>query len=161
MSKVVLVCALLVVAALLGRWWQTRSGRFRAAEPTAAPAGPRAAAEAGAVTTPAREILTSADLAAPLGQRATFVQLSSEVCAACVSTRRVLGALASEHPGVVHVEIDAADRLDLVRRFSVLRTPTTLVLDHDGVVVGRMTGGTDRRQALTALESCPDVAPAR
>ena len=162
MTKIVLVSALLLVAAALGRWWQVRNGRFRA--PTHAPAAPAASSpghDAVAAATSGDAVLTSEELGVQRGARATFVQLSAEVCSACASTRRVLMAVAAEHPGVVHVELDAAEHLDLVRRFSVMRTPTTLVLAHDGTVVGRMSGGTDRRQALTALESCPDVAPAR
>jgi len=161
-AKVVLVGALLVVAAALGRWWQARNGRFRATSAATAPdsTSPPGSDEVAPTTEP-REVLTSDVLGVPLGDRATFVQLSAEVCSACASTRRVLAAVSAEHPGVLHVELDAAEHLDLVRRFSVMRTPTTLVLAHDGTVVGRMSGGTDRRQALTALESCPDVAPAR
>lgn len=186
MPKLALVGAVLVAASVLGLWWRARNGRFRATSSGASLAGslrvtvgqvadPQPADEQTARTrstrdrsartrsadVPSDERLTRDDLGVDLGVRATFVQLSAEVCSACRSTARVLSGLVAERPDVVHVELDVADHLDLVRRFSVLRTPTTLVLDHAGVVVGRMTGGTDRRQALTALESCPDVAPAR
>ena len=59
------------------------------------------------------------------------------------------------------VEIDVTEHLDLVRRFDVMRTPTVLVLDAGGVVVGRMSGALDRRHALAALESCPGTVSAR
>ena len=105
--------------------------------------------------------LTAAELGAPLGARATFVQFSSEVCAPCRRTHAVLAQLVSEHEGLSHVEMDVVEHLDLVRRFGIMRTPTTLLLDAHGVVVGRMSGATDRRHALAALEaSCPGGVPA-
>ena len=67
----------------------------------------------------------------------------------------MLEQLVSEHDDLSHVEMDVVEHLDLVRRFSIMRTPTTLLLDARGVVVGRMSGATDRRHALTALEACP------
>lgn len=155
MTGVALVALVVVLATVLGLVWRRRNGQFHAA--AAVPAEPADAAPAAEP----REVLGVADLGTPLGERATFVQFSSEVCSACRGTRQVLSAVAADHDGVVHVELDAAEHLDLVRRFSVLRTPTTLVLGRDGELVGRMSGGTDRRQALVALASCPDVAPAR
>ncbi|UJP40175.1 thioredoxin family protein [Cellulomonas palmilytica] len=151
MKEVALVAVVLALTSVLGLVWQRRNGRFRAVAPADATAGDAAT----------RVVLTSDDVTAPLGARATFLQVSSEVCSACRSTHRVLSAVAAEQPGVVHVELDAVQHLDLVRRLDVLRTPTTFVLAHDGTVVGRMSGATDRPQALAALASCPDVAPAR
>ncbi|WP_087509881.1 thioredoxin family protein [Cellulomonas iranensis] len=140
----VLVLAVLALASVIGLVWRARNGRFRAS------------GGSGSAADDARDArLGVEDLGVASGERATFVQLSSEVCAACRSTHRVLSAVAATEPGVVHVELDAAQRLDLVERFGVLRTPTTLVLGPDGAVVGRMSGATDRAQALAALASCP------
>jgi len=168
MRGVALVVAVLALASVLGLAWRARNGRFRATPPSTppVPAVDRSAADAtsaaststASTLTDARatvETLTAADLGVALGARATFVQLSSEVCSACRATRTVLEGVAAAEPGVVHVELDVAEHLDLVRRFGVMRTPTTLVLAHDGTLTGRMSGGTDRRQALTALASCP------
>lgn len=82
-----------------------------------------------------------------LGGRATLLQLSTEVCAPCRATARVLGQLSSDD--VRHVEIDIAERPDLVSRFNVLQTPTTLILDRDGVVRSRI-GGAVRRDVIVA-----------
>ena len=98
---------------------------------------------------------------AALGSELTFLQFSSEVCTPCRRAAVVLGQLATERPGLAHVEIDVTEHLDLVRRFDVMRTPTVLVLDAGGVVVGRMSGALDRRHALAALESCPGTVSAR
>lgn len=139
--RVLLVVGVLAAAVALGLLWRARNGRFAAA---------------GAEVTPT---LGAADLGAPTGSRATFVQLSSETCAPCRSTAAVLRDLTAAEPGVAHVELDAAERIDLVRRFGVLRTPTVLVLDGAGAVRGRFSGGTTPAQARAALDAVVAVAP--
>lgn len=89
--------------------------------------------------------------AAELGERATLVQFSSAFCAPCRVTRRILGDVAQVVPGVTHVEIDAEQHLDLVRRLGVARTPTTLVLDSAGREVTRAAGAPRTDQVLAAL----------
>ncbi|QTX05034.1 TlpA family protein disulfide reductase [Agromyces archimandritae] len=84
-----------------------------------------------------------------LGERATLVQFSTEFCGQCPGVARSLGALAGEVDGVRHVEIDLTNRADLVTRFNVLQTPTTLILDADGVQRGRI-GGVPRPGAVRA-----------
>uniref|UniRef100_A0AAU1IB62 Thioredoxin family protein n=1 Tax=Streptomyces sp. NBC_00180 TaxID=2903632 RepID=A0AAU1IB62_9ACTN len=95
--------------------------------------------------------LGAAELGAALGERATLVQFSSAFCAPCRATRRVLDEVADMVPGVTHVEIDAEDHLDLVRRFDILKTPTVLVLDADGNVVRRATGQPRKADVIAAL----------
>jgi thiol-disulfide isomerase/thioredoxin len=112
-----------LVATALGLWLR-RSGR-RIAEPQAVPA---------------EVTLSSEDLGAPLGERATLVQFSSAFCQPCRATRQVLDQVSREVDGVRHVEIDAESHLDLVRRLDVRRTPTVLVLDAAGRVVRRASG---------------------
>ncbi|WP_443032653.1 TlpA family protein disulfide reductase [Streptomyces sp. DH41] len=95
--------------------------------------------------------LEAADLGSDLGARATLVQFSSAFCAPCRATRRVLGEVAGMVPGVAHVEIDAEDRLELVRALGVLKTPTVLVLDADGRVVRRAVGQPRKADVIAAL----------
>lgn len=95
--------------------------------------------------------LGAAELGEELGERATLVQFSSAFCAPCRATRRVLGEVAGMVPGVAHVEIDAEDNLDLVRRFDILKTPTVLVLDAAGNVVRRATGQPRKADVIAAL----------
>ncbi|WAU81388.1 thioredoxin family protein [Streptomyces sp. Qhu-G9] len=95
--------------------------------------------------------LSATELGEDLGERATLVQFSSAFCAPCRATRRVLGEVAAMVPGVSHVEIDAEDRLDLVRELDILKTPTVLVLDADGNVVRRATGQPRRADVIAAL----------
>ncbi|MDQ1043266.1 thiol-disulfide isomerase/thioredoxin [Streptomyces sp. V4I2] len=92
-----------------------------------------------------------AELGGPLGERATLVQFSSAFCAPCRATRRVLGEVAGMVPGVTHVEIDAEERLELVRELDILKTPTVLVLDADGRVVRRAVGQPRKADVIAAL----------
>ncbi|WP_329131819.1 TlpA family protein disulfide reductase [Streptomyces sp. NBC_00670] len=86
-----------------------------------------------------------------LGERATLVQFSTAFCAPCRATRRVLAEVAGMVPGVVHVEIDAEQHLDLVRALEVEATPTVLVLDAAGRVVRRAAGQPRRVDVIAAL----------
>jgi thioredoxin-like negative regulator of GroEL len=63
--------------------------------------------------------------------------------------------VAEDYPHVNHIEIDASERLDLARRLDIMRTPTTLVLDADGVVVSRMNGAPSEAQVREALDELP------
>ncbi len=86
-----------------------------------------------------------------LGERATLLQFSSAFCAPCRAARRVLSEVAEIVPGVVHVELDAESHLELVRRLGILRTPTTLILDAQGVEVSRASGAPTKDQVMVSL----------
>lgn len=100
---------------------------------------------------PAVEVLTAADIGAPLGERATLVQFSSAFCSPCRATRTLLTDVVRTAEGVVTVEIDAESHLDLVRTMNIMRTPTVLVLDSAGAVTTRASGLPRREQVLAAL----------
>ena len=131
------LAAALVAASLLGLVLRRRAGRFRA--------GP------GLSAGPRPDVLTEADLGGPLGQRATLVQFSTAFCAPCRPTRQILGQVAGMVDGVTHVEVDAAARLDLVRRLRINSTPTVLVLDPDGAIVKRAAGLPRKADVIAAL----------
>ncbi|SPF05591.1 thioredoxin [Streptomyces sp. MA5143a] len=95
--------------------------------------------------------LDAAELGEALGERATLLQFSSAFCAPCRATRRVLAEVAAMVPGVAHVEIDAEQHLDLVRRLDILKTPTVFVLDADGRVVRRAAGQPRKADVIAAL----------
>ncbi|MFI6416036.1 TlpA family protein disulfide reductase [Streptomyces sp. NPDC050842] len=97
------------------------------------------------------EVLRPEVLGAELGERATLVQFSTAFCQPCRATRRTLAEVAAMVPGVAHVEIDAEERLDLVRELAIARTPTVLVLDRTGRVVRRAAGQPRRADVIAAL----------
>ncbi|MBO0979540.1 thioredoxin family protein [Microbacterium sp. SD291] len=83
-----------------------------------------------------------------LGERATLVQFSTEMCARCPQVRRMLNDYASDHDGLAHVEVDLTHRPELSARYRVLSTPTTFVVDGSGAVRARFHG-VPHRHALT------------
>ncbi|WP_370410165.1 TlpA family protein disulfide reductase [Streptomyces fradiae] len=97
------------------------------------------------------EALGVAELGAELGEKATLVQFSTAFCQPCRATRRTLAEVAAMVEGVGHVEIDAEERLDLVRALGIVRTPTVLVLDRDGRIVRRATGQPRKADVIAAL----------
>ena len=100
----------------------------------------------------AGDMLTAADLGAPLGRQATLVQFSTDFCAFCGPTRELLSTMAGERDGVAFVEIDAADRMDLAKRLRVLSTPTVLVLDARGSIASRASGQPRRAEMQGAMD---------
>ena len=133
MTGIVMCVAVLAAASAFGMLQRRRSGRVRV---RGRDDGKR---------------LGAAELGQGLGERATLVQFSSAFCAPCRATRRVLGEVADIVPGVTHVEIDAEEHLDLVRRLDILKTPTVLVLDADGRIVRRATGQPRKEEVIAAL----------
>jgi thiol-disulfide isomerase/thioredoxin len=145
----VLVAAL-ALATAFGVWRAARDGRFRGTHPLASSYSPTEPTEPTAGETGPRP---SDDLGEPLGERATLLQFSSAFCAPCRATRRVLGEVVGLVPGVAHIEVDAEQHLELVRRLGILRTPTTLVLDARGREVSRASGAPTRDAVLATLSN--------
>jgi len=143
------LAAAVAAATVLGVALRRRAGRFRPG-----PAG------TGAKTAGAGDsALTEADLGSRLGQQATLVQFSTAYCASCRPTRQILAQVAGVVDGVTHVEIDAAERLDLARRLRISSTPTVLVLGPDGAIVRRAVGLTRRADVIAALRSVISITP--
>lgn len=116
-----LLAGLVVVATAAGLIWRATTGRARAVR--------------------VQEVVRPADVGVePFGGSATLLQFSTAFCAPCRSTARVLDAVADDHDGVRHVEVDLTDRPELADRFRILQTPTTLVLDGTGAVRARIGG---------------------
>lgn len=139
--RAALIVVLLVAASGAWRVANRRAARFRPPQQHLLPGRPPAPVLA----------LTSTDLSSELGARGTFVQFSSATCATCPQVRRVLAELVATHPGVVHVDLQSEHRMDLVRRFSVFRTPTVLLLNADGAIHSRTSGPLTPARALAAL----------
>ncbi len=137
------VVVVLAAASAAGFALRQRQGRFR-------PGAPVPATSSG-------DVLSAADLGAPLGARATLVQFSTEVCAYCGPTRELLTEVARERDGVSFIEIDAADRMDLTRSLRVLSTPTVLVLDALGDIASRASGPLRKAELLTAVGAVVDA----
>lgn len=141
-DRIVLLAAAVAVAAVVAWALSIKNGRFSAQHDV--------------------ERLDFAELGSSLGERATLVQFSSAFCAPCRATRVLLADIADKTRGVVTIEIDAEERLDLIRKLNMLRTPTVLVLDADGRVSRHASGLPRRDQVLGALaEAVPETRSTR
>ncbi|POH71455.1 thioredoxin [Cryobacterium zongtaii] len=137
-AAALLVLVLLVaLTTALGLVWRRRQGRLTSSTDSA-----------DAVTA-AQLGLSVSNTPRVFGAEATLLQFSTEFCARCPGTSVLLGQVADARTGVRHVEVDLTHRADLARRFKVLQTPTTLVLDGAGRVRARV-GGVPNRAALHA-----------
>jgi thiol-disulfide isomerase/thioredoxin len=143
LAGAIVVAAVLVLATVGGLALRRRDGRLASA--------PRSAA--------GNRSLTVAELGQPLGSRATLLQFSSSFCAPCRAARQLLADVAARDAGVTHVEIDVADRLDLVRLLDVRRTPTVFVLGPQGQVT-RRASGLPRREDVVAAVALATGGPA-
>ena len=124
MQVAAILIGLVAVATVLGLVWRASQGRV--------------------------QLATGSIAGVELGSGATLLQLSSEVCAPCRATAKVLGGI--HERGVHHVEVDIADRPDLASRFNILQTPTTLILDATGAVRARIGGAVRRDTVIAELE---------
>ncbi|RDV44459.1 thioredoxin [Leifsonia sp. ku-ls] len=123
---------LVAAATAAGLIWRATTGRARAVR--------------------GREVVRPTEVGSePFGGSATLLQFSTAFCAPCRSTARVLDAVADDHEGVRHVEVDLTDRPELADRFHILQTPTTLVLDGAGAVRARIGGAARADDVRTTL----------
>lgn len=142
-SSLLIAAVLLAAASALGLLLRRSAGRARVVRPSA-----------GAVL--------PSDIGAPaLGERATLVQFSTELCSGCPAARRLLGEIAAASPGVRHVDVDVTFRRDLAGRFNLLQSPTTLVLDGSGTIVARIGGVPRRDVVLNELAKTDSAVSAR
>ena len=130
-----MVAAVLVLATVAGIAVRHRDGRLGG--PGSAGSGPGP--------------LSGTQLGQPLGSRATLLQFSSSFCAPCRAARQLLADVAARNAGVAHVEIDVANRLDLVRLLNVRRTPTVFVLGPQGQITRRASGLPRRDDVMAAV----------
>jgi thiol-disulfide isomerase/thioredoxin len=133
--------AVLAAATVLGLWWRRRSGRLRATVPT-----------------PRTDL---AELGVTPGAPVTLLQFSSTFCAPCRATRLVCADVAGRFDGVQHVEVDAEEHLDAVRRLDIWRTPTVLVVDGTGAIVYRASGAPTRAHVIAAIAPLLPAGAAR
>lgn len=147
-TGLIVLVAVLVLASGFGVWRKRTDGAVRMQTVPIAGVDERDVPQAS----DAPRSLTAGQLGRGLGERATLLQFSSAFCQPCRATRVVLADVASKVDGVAHIEIDAESHLDLVREIGILRTPTTLVLDRDGLITARASGVPRRDQVLAALD---------
>lgn len=129
-TRIALVVAVILAVLALGLFWKLRTGRSKRVTN-----GQQIdLAKLGAVKN-GKPVLA-------FGERMTFLQFSTEFCSQCVQTARVYQELEQHSDGILHIEVDITNRLDVAKEFNILQTPTTLVLDAAGRVTSRIGGAT-------------------
>ena len=133
--RIILVAAVVLAALVAGLVWRSRTGRSKKVSN-----GQQIdLAQLGA--TKNGQTVTS------FGERLTFLQFSSEFCSQCVQTARVYKDLEQHSEGILHIEVDITNRIDLAKKYNIFQTPTTLVLDASGRVTSRI-GGAAKEQTI-------------
>jgi thiol-disulfide isomerase/thioredoxin len=127
-SGLVAIIGLLLLATVFGFVWKATTGRSKRIR--------------GGVQIDLKEIgATKNGLpVTAFGEHTTFLQFSSEMCPVCKQTAKIFEELEKTSHGVLHIEVDLTHRLDLAEKFGILQTPTTLVLDSNGIVKSRIGG---------------------
>jgi len=126
------IVIVLGVTSAYGFWYQRSRGKIKVKEQSGAG-------------------LSASIIGGELGSRATLVQFSSAFCTPCRATRTLLENVVADIYDVRHVEIDAETNLELVRKLDIRSTPTTLILNSEGIEVGRAVGAPKRDQVLATL----------
>jgi len=131
---------LVLLATVLGLVWRARNGRIVRVTESGTISGNR-------VTIPN---------APTFGSCVTLLQFSTVACAPCATTHSLLSSLALELDDgtgqVVHVDIDVTARPALAKQFNLLQSPTTFILDGDGVLQARISGAPKISEVRAELE---------
>lgn len=133
MTGLLVVGGVLLAVVAFGGFRRLRDGRVRAAKATSV-----TEFDAGAVQ---RE----------LGAQATFVQFSSQICAPCRTTHRLLADIADNDPTLAHIDVNVGTHVDLVQQHHITRTPTVFILDRHGHIRHRIVGAARKTEVLDAL----------
>jgi thiol-disulfide isomerase/thioredoxin len=122
MTDIAVLAAVLAATAAAWWWWRRRDGAVR----SGTPGEHLSAADRAAVGAPTDAIV--------------LLQFTAPGCTSCGAAQAVLSEVAARRPDVAVATADVGQHLDLARTHRVLRAPTTLVVDRQGVVRHRVTG---------------------
>ena len=136
-NRLALIGALVLIALAAGFWWRARTGRAKLVR------------SGELVDLSKLKATEGGKPVASFGKSATLLQFSTEVCSSCVATARLFRDLEKTTPGLKHIEVDITDRMELAAHFSIMQTPTTLILDKHGMVKARI-GGAPRQNVIAA-----------
>jgi len=87
------------------------------------------------------------------GSRLTILQFSTTFCSECRTAKSIVKDVVKDSKDINYVEVDAESNLDLVRRFDIRSTPTTIFLDSKGFEIARAKGAPKRDQLIRAIKA--------
>mgnify|MGYP000166676013 FL=1 len=138
-TKLMLLLALVIIAVVVALVWKLQTGRSKKVA-----SGERVdLAQIGAVKNgiPVTKLST----------KVTFLQFSTDFCTFCPPTAKMLETLERSDPNVTHLEVNVTERLDLVKKYNILQTPTTLVLDKNANIISRIGGAPKAHTLVTEI----------
>ena len=127
-NRIALIAALVAFGLVFGFWWKARTGRAKLVR------------SGELVDLSKLKAVKNGKPVQSFGKQATLLQFSTEVCSICVGTARLFRDLEKKTPGLKHIEVDITDRMNLAAHFSIMQTPTTLILNKHGMVKARIGG---------------------
>jgi thiol-disulfide isomerase/thioredoxin len=127
-QRLLLLTGLVILASIVGIWMISRSGLARKVT------------NGEQVELSSLRTIKNGKPVAKFGEKLTLLQFSSEFCSSCQQTSVLLESIEKAHTGVLHIDVDITDKLDLAKTFNILTTPTILILNSKGGVVSRIVG---------------------
>ena len=98
------------------------------------------------------KILKDGEEITKFGKEATVVLFSTEYCGQCPAVRRSLAKLEYRKGGLLFIEVDITNRINLAAHFNISQTPTVFILNPAGEIRFRI-GGTPKTTTIeTELE---------
>jgi thiol-disulfide isomerase/thioredoxin len=89
------------------------------------------------------KILKDGEEITKFGKEATVVLFSTEYCGQCPAVRRSLAKLEYRKGGLLFIEVDITNRINLAAHFNISQTPTMFILNPAGEIRFRI-GGTPK-----------------
>jgi thiol-disulfide isomerase/thioredoxin len=127
-QRLLLLTGLVILASIVGIWMISRSGLARRVN------------NGEQVDLSSLRTIKNGKPVTKFGEKLTLLQFSSEFCSSCQQTSVLLESIEKAHTGVLHIDVDITDKLDLAKTFNILTTPTILILNSKGGVVSRIVG---------------------
>ena len=139
-STIALSIALIVVATLAGLVYRFFRGRGHSVS------------GAQCIKLEKLKILKDGEEISEFGKEATVVLFSTEYCGQCPAVRRSLAKLEYRKGGLLFIEVDITNRINLAAHFNISQTPTVFILNPAGEIRFRI-GGTPKTTTIeTELE---------
>ena len=134
-STIALSIALIVVATLAGLVYRFFRGRGHSVS------------GAQCIKLEKLKILKDGEEITKFGKEATVVLFSTEYCGQCPAVRRSLTKLEYRKGGLLFIEVDITNRINLAAHFNISQTPTVFILNPAGEIRFRI-GGTPKPKTI-------------
>ncbi|MEN9971085.1 MAG: hypothetical protein RL146_386 [Actinomycetota bacterium] len=139
-QRFLVLAGLVLLASLFGLLLRSKSGRARKIE------------HGEQVDLSEIRAIKNGKPVAKLGKEITLLQFSSDFCSSCKQTSVLLESIEKSREGLLHIDLDISNRLELAKTYGILQTPTILVLNSKGLVISRIVGAPKLATIETEIE---------